>query len=539
MALVGVKRRSLLGGAVAVCGAAMAGGSMAAVPTADATAEMCSPLGAVTVVPGDPRYRDLTTRGFNGRFIGRPESVRVVGSAEQVVEVVDEAARDMRRIAVRGGGHCFENFVDDPAVRILIDTSEMKAVYFDPHHQAFAVEAGATLGQLYRTLYLGWGVTVPGGACPSVGVGGHFAGGGYGSLSRKYGLVADHLYGVEIVVVDQFGRARRVVATRKLSDPSRDLWWAHTGGGGGNFGIVTRYLLRSPDARNGDPETLLPKPPGTLRYCSITYQWQDMTEKAFVRFVRNYGAWHERDSRGDSPYVGLSGGLTLNHRESGQQIMVEAELDDALPNAGRLLDSYIAALTKDVGVPYRAEQSTTPWLKSALYGYRWAGGSEFKSKSALQRKPWSDRQIAIIYKFLNEGGGERWGTMVYLSLFGGKTNTVAPSATAMAHRDAIFMAVYETVWGDPEGREQQLEWIRRFYRDLYSDTGGVPVPNAANGGVYINYPDVDLADPRWNTSGIAWHTLCYRDNYRRLQQIKTRWNPRDILHHDLSIRPPG
>ncbi len=65
------------------------------------------------------------------------------------------------------------------------------------------------------------------------------------------------------------------------------------------------------------------------------------------------------------------------------------------------------------------------------------------------------------------------------------------------------------------------------------------MPGATNGGAYINYPDVDLADPRWNTSGVPWHTFYYRDNYPRLQQVKARWDPADVFRHALSVRPPG
>ena len=72
--------------------------------------------------PDDPRYADLVRRG-NRRFVGRPDEVRVVGSTEQVVAAVQDAVRTGRRVAVRGGGHCFEGFVDDPAVRMVIDLS--------------------------------------------------------------------------------------------------------------------------------------------------------------------------------------------------------------------------------------------------------------------------------------------------------------------------------------------------------------------------------------------------------------------------------
>ena len=162
--------------------------------------------------------------------------MRVVGSTEQVVAAVQDAVREGRRLAVRSGGHCLEGFVADPAVRAVIDTSLMTGVAYDAAVGAFAVEPGARLGEAYRKLFLGWGVTIPAGVSPNVGVGGHVLGGGFGFLCRRDGLAADHLYGVEVVVVDATGTARRVVATREPADPNRDLWWAHTGGGGATSG---------------------------------------------------------------------------------------------------------------------------------------------------------------------------------------------------------------------------------------------------------------------------------------------------------------
>jgi aclacinomycin oxidase len=78
---------------------------------------------------------------------------------------------------------------------------------------------------------------------------------------------------------------------------------------------------------------------------------------------------------------------------------------------------------------------------------------------------------------------------------------------------------------DPQDEARNLAWVRAFYRDLFADTGGVPVPGGVCDGAMINHPDVDLADPEWNASGVPWHTLHYKDNYPRLQQIKARRDP--------------
>jgi len=251
----GVSRRGLFVGAGAAAVGALGVGTAGV-----AEAEPDAAFGPVTVRPGDSRYDNLL-RGNNFRFVGQPDEIRVVGSTGQVVRAVSEAVRSGKRVAVRSGGHCFENFTADPAVRVLLDLSPMNAVGYDAGRRAFAVRPGATLGHVYRTLHTGWGVTIPGGSCPEVGAGGHFAGGGYGPLSRRYGSVVDHLHGVEVVVVDRDGAARAVAATRDPADPNHDLWWAHTGGGGGSFGVVTRYWLRSPDGTGTDPTRLLPAAP--------------------------------------------------------------------------------------------------------------------------------------------------------------------------------------------------------------------------------------------------------------------------------------
>ncbi|MFB9965549.1 FAD-binding protein [Sinosporangium siamense] len=127
------------------------------------------------------------------------------------------------------GGHCFENFTADPAVRMLLDLSPMDAVGYDAGRRAFAVQPGAPLGHVYRTLFKGWGVTIPGGGCPEVEAGGHFAGGGYGPLSRRYGSVVDHLYGVEVGGFDYIDCIDTVDVVSCHAEGSRT--WEHSTGG--------------------------------------------------------------------------------------------------------------------------------------------------------------------------------------------------------------------------------------------------------------------------------------------------------------------
>src|SRR3989442_3693831 len=207
--------------------------------------------------PEDPRYRAVVDKRFNKRFSASPGSVRLVSATDQVVSAVQEAVKERQRLAVTSGGHCLEGFVSDPAVRVILDVSPMKRVHYDAERGAVAVEAGATVGETFRALCETWGVVMPLGEYPEIGMGGHVVGGAFGFLCRQLGLAADYLHAVDVVTVDARGRAGSTVATREASDPHRDLWWAHTGGGGGNFGVVTRYWFRSPGTSGADPAVVL------------------------------------------------------------------------------------------------------------------------------------------------------------------------------------------------------------------------------------------------------------------------------------------
>ncbi|MFE3875599.1 FAD-binding oxidoreductase [Kitasatospora sp. NPDC059146] len=551
-------RRTLLttagGLAAGLAGAAAtgAGATEAAAEPAEAAAEAAArrgptPFGPAAVHPGDPRYESLV-KGDNQRFVGRPEEIRVVGSTEQVVQAVQDAVRDGRRIGVRSGGHCFEDFTADPAIRLLLDLSPLDAVGYDPVHRAFEVQPGATLGRVYRTLFKGWGVTVPAGGCPEVGAGGHLVGGGYGPLSRRYGSVVDHLYGVEVVVVDRDGTARAVVATREPDDPNRELWWAHTGGGGGNFGVVTRYWLRSPradaEARAAapDPCRLLPPAPAEMLEALVEWTWDEerTTERAFTTLLRNFCTWHERHSDPGAPEAGLYAVLELTHRSAAKFSMV-VQIDAGLPGAADLVKDFVGQVNADTGLDLGGGSATVPWL----YPMTWPGNGEagdivtrrYKGKAGYLRRSFTDDQLSTVYRHLTNDTGTSGCGMLVVG-YGGQVRAVEPGATAVAQRDVVMKAVYHSVWAEEKDDDAHLSWVRALYREVYRDTGGVPVPGAVSDGSYINYPDADLADPAWNTSGVPWHTLYYQGGYPRLQRAKARWDPRNVFRHALSVELP-
>ncbi|HEV7366815.1 MAG TPA: FAD-binding oxidoreductase [Gemmatimonadales bacterium] len=488
--------------------------------------------------PDDPRYRAVLERQFNKRFRANPDYVRLAGSTEQVVSAVEEALREERRLVVTSGGHCLEGFVSDPDVRVILDVSPMKRVYYDAGMGAIAVEAGATVGETFRALYENWGTVIPLGEHPAIGMGGHVPGGAFGFLCRQLGLTADYLYAVEVVTVDKEGQARNVVATQDPSDPHSDLWWAHTGGGAGNFGVATRFWFRSPGASGDEPARLLPPAPDSITTFKAEWDWSDIDLPSFVRLLRNHGLWCERNSGAESPNASLWTLLEI-HRQQFGKILVRG-VSTAGDAAVRQVDDFLAAVGEGVRRPKGRELARMSWLEFALNPMpdlfaMPPGGVSTKVKDALLKQRFTDRQIGVAYDHLTRSDHDVMGGMLGLATYGGRINTVAPDATASAQRDSILDIACTTGWLDPAEEVKNLAWVRAFYRDLFADSGGVPVPGEAYGGAFINHPDTDLADPALNTSGVPWHTLYYGAGYPRLQQIKARWDPRKVFHHALSI----
>ncbi|MFJ9568235.1 FAD-binding oxidoreductase [Streptomyces bacillaris] len=540
------RRRFLAGtgAAVATSGAVAALGTPAAAAgPAAAPAVQGAPRGTriATVTPADPRYADMVS-GTNARLVGTPEAIRVPANTREVIEVVREAVRDRKQIVIRSGGHCFEDLVFNQEAEILVDLRLINQVGYDDRRKAFFVDPGATLLDIYETLHSGWGVTVPGGGCHSVGAGGHFAGGGYGVLSRKHGIVSDHLYAVEVVTVDRHGNVRAVIATREQNDPNRDLLWAFAGGGGGNFGVVTRYWLRTRGA-TGAPENLLPQPPSMVYYVEIAWPWEKITEASFKRLLKKYTEWSRKHSGADSPYAALGHWLFIQHQSSGPILLV-GQMDATVPNARKLLDDFIGHLSAAMGTePVWNGIQHLPFMKATTYGT--TAGEPLNNpnmrtmhKSAFMRGDFPDRQIDVLYKQLVRPDYTNQYTYVVLHSTGGQINELRENETAAAHRDSHLVIFYECYWHKPEDDEKNLGWMRETYREVYADTGGVPVPNRVTDGCYINYPDRDLSDPEWNTSSVPWHDLYYRGNYARLQQIKAKWDPTDFFRHRHSVRLP-
>src|SRR5919197_954001 len=198
-----------------------------------AVLELETSLRGELVRPDDPAYDDHR-RIWNGSISRRPALIARCTGVADVMAAVRFARQTGLEVAVRGGGHSFPGLsVADDA--LLIDLAPMKGIRVDPSARKARAQAGVLLGELDRETQQ-FGLAVPAGIVTHTGLAGLTLGGGIGWLMRKYGLTIDQLLAVDVVTAD--GELLRASA-----DENADLFWGLRGGGG-NFGIVTRFEYR-------------------------------------------------------------------------------------------------------------------------------------------------------------------------------------------------------------------------------------------------------------------------------------------------------
>ncbi|KAL6573386.1 hypothetical protein OROHE_001845 [Orobanche hederae] len=198
----------------------------------------------VYYTPNNPSYLSILQSSIRSRrsftttaSTPRPRVIVTPMHESQVPSVVLCAKENGMQIRTRSGGHDYEGISYTSKVPfVVLDLLNLNEITTDVGHKIAWVQAGATIGQLYykisresRTL------AFPAGSCPTIGVGGLFSGGGYGSMFRKYSLAADNI--VDAHMVDVGGR----ILDRKSM--GEDLFWAIRGGGGARFGVVSAWKL--------------------------------------------------------------------------------------------------------------------------------------------------------------------------------------------------------------------------------------------------------------------------------------------------------
>ncbi|MFI6850540.1 FAD-binding oxidoreductase [Kitasatospora sp. NPDC050467] len=527
--------------AAAGASAASLGLAAGAGPAAAESAEV--PDGQ-SVLPGDPRYQTLS-QGFNQRWSSTPAYIRLVGNDADAVAAVKTALDKGLRPTIRGGGHCYEGFVDNDN-GVILDLSTLRGVRAATDKygaSTYCVEGGATNWDVYTTLFRKYGVTLPAGSCYSVGAGGHICGGGYGLLSRRHGLTVDHLVQVDVVTV----RGGKVEVTRAHRDDpkgsaEKDLFWAHTGGGGGNFGVVLRYHFHHE----------LPKPPPRVWLSSVAWPWDELVKQPadFRRLVNNFAAFFaEHSGKGESAYRGLFAILKLTHRTNGNVVLFSQwDEDDPGP-----LEQFLAAMedgmktkaavqTYSAGglfLPYPDKSRQMPWFQATMTLNPSGDNQRGKYKSAYHRRAFTPAQVDSFWEWLTKDvqGVDLTQTLVQVDSYGCRINERRPTEDAIPQRDSIMKLQYQTYWTDPAQDTAHLDYLRGLYRAVYKATGGIPEIDTDTDGAYVNYPDTDLGVV--GQANPAYQRLYYKQNYSRLQRAKKTWDDKNVFHHAQSITLPS
>lgn len=483
--MASITRRDLL-----LRGTALAVG---AVPFVDAIAAAAPPTGIFReldrTLRGDVVQRGAT--GYNAARVVydtrydaiRPQAVVLCESLADVQKTVRWARKHNIHIVPRSGGHSYGGYSTTSGV--VVDVSRMDAVSLAASGRA-AVAAGAQLLDVYTALAAS-GRTVPGGTCPTVGIGGSAQGGGIGMSARRFGLTSDNLIEATVVLAD--GSA--VVAS---ASQHPDLFWALRGGGGGNFGIVTRFAFRS-------------HPVGNVSTYTMAWPWTDAK-----RVVQAWQSFAPNAPDGLFSVLNLSavaGGGTPSITSAGQFFGSEAALR-----------SLLAPLL-NAGTPSRFATTTRSFIGAVHY---WAGGgagrATFGAKSSIANAPLSSAGIdALLNQIeLRRSGGSGSG-IVLLDSWGGAINRVPKNRTAFVHRDALFSMQYLAYWSAGAAAAPNVAWLRRAHAAMKPHVS----PFA-----YQNYIDPDLAN---------WQHAYYGTNLPRLQSVKRKYDPHNVWHFRQSIRP--
>lgn len=488
-------------------------------------------------------------QGFNRRWLAPGcEAVYLCFTADGTAQALDDAlARHGERVTIKSGGHCYEDFVFSGDTRAILDVTPMGGAGFDPE-RGFYLDAGGTNWGAFEALFRDDARVLPAGSCYSVGLGGHICGGGYGLLSRLHGLTVDWLTGVELVVKDDPAcPARTIYVSRDSLGDEADLYWAQRGGGGGNFGVITRYYFAE-----------LPEAPNEAVISTLAWDWSTLTVEKLGDLLAAYAELAaQQDNR---PLFGL---FKLNHQAAGEiQLVVQVAAED--PYAARAahhevvqpLHRQLADIHphRPVGVPIvghvgwvtvpptACPTAQTYTFYEAVQTLNGSGPNQRgKYKSAYMRKAFPPDQVEAIFEHLQQipdglDASDMQQSLLQVDTYGGAINDVAAAATAIPQRNSILKLQYQTYWQGAAQDAGHLAWIRDFYTAVYRDTGGVPDPAQDPtdnvDGCYYNYPDVDLNDVVGRNGALR---LYFLQNLERLVVTKRRWDPSNIFHSAQSI----
>ena len=433
--------------------------------------------------PADPEF-ETVSGVWNQDRQGTPLAIVEAVDAGDVATAIGFACRCDIDIAVRSGGHSLAGHSTGDGV-LVIDMRGMRGLHVDLAEGIAWAGAGLTAGEVTSAL-AEHGMAVPFGDTETVGIAGLTLGGGIGWLARKYGLAVDSLVAVEIVTPD--GEVRMASETEHS-----DLFWALRGGGG-NFGIVTRFCYRlSPVGEVLAGAIFLPATRDVVR--SLVPIASSAPEELTV-------------IAGLMPVPPLPFVPEEHHGTPSLGILFVHAGDLA---AGEQAIAPFRAVARPLG------EMVAPMPYPGIYDFtREAGVPMASTTRSVFMDILDDGSIDAILASYAEAPE---GSMIQLRVFGGAMSRVPVEATAFPHRSAVAQVTIINDIGDPQHRRSAIAWNRALF--------GALEPRSS--GVYVNF----LEDEGEERVRAAYP----HGAFERLATVKRRYDPVNIMRRNQNIRP--
>jgi len=459
----------------------------------EAVEELRGALSGPLLSAADPGY-DAARTAFNGAFDKRPGLIARCRGTADVVESVRFARRRDLLVAVRGGGHSVAGKSSCDG-GLLVDLSPMRSVLVDPADRRADVQGGATWGDVDRETQL-FGLAAPGGIVSHTGVAGLTLNGGIGWLRNRFGLACDNLVAAEVVTADG-----EVVTASE--DEREELLWGLRGGGG-NFGVVTRFrfALHPVGPEVAAVFAFYPLEEGE----EVLRRWRDWAEAAPPEVTSEVVLWTAPDVDGLPPgargrRVAIPGAVYAGPADEGERVLAPL-----LELGGRL--GEIAGT-----MPFRGvQQAFDPFFPNTgeIHGY-W---------KSLHVPALSDDAIGLLLR----AAGERTSaeSMIVAEHVGAAVRDVPVEATAFAGRDAAYIVNFMATWSQATDGPEHVRWARAAWDRLVPHSTGAP---------YLNF----LGEEDGGGGDLV--RRAFGPNYDRLVALKRGFDPDNVFRLNQNIAP--
>jgi FAD/FMN-containing dehydrogenase len=439
--------------------------------------------------PGDPAYEE-SRRIWNDAIDRRPALIARCADIDDAAVALSYGLQEQLPISVRGGGH---NVSGSALVEggVVIDFSDLRGVIVDRERCSARVQPGALWAD-FDSACQAHGLVAPAGIVTHTGVAGLTVGGGFGWLSRRWGLVSDNVASVRMLLAD----GRRV---RAAEDENEDLFWA-VRGGGGNFGIVTEFEFRLFDF-------------GTTVLAGPLFYRRGQAREVLAYY---------RDFIADAPdelavYLNLRSAPPLDWVPSGLRgedvLLVIPCWSGDLEEGERFLRPLRSfgppAADLVMRRPYLEHQSMFDASVPHHWGYYW---------KSHYLPPFTDEAIEVLLASAWTKSSSASYTLVFH--LGGAISRIPDEASAASGRDAAHAININAAWREGGPSHPDIDWCRSCFTALQAH---------ATGGVYVNFMH--------NDEGEARVRAAYGARYERLSRIKARYDPDNVFRSNQNIQP--